>query len=218
VVVRRGIGRERQRGLARRRAEMIEHHPRLHPRRPRALVDLEDVGQVLADVDHDGLVARLTREARPSSARDDRHAGVGAQADRHDHVVDGPGDDHPKREMAVIGRVGRVHGAIAAAEANLTLDRALERGRQIAEGRGRAVRSAIGQAEHRSRHRAERRIDRMRARLAPASTDAAERQRAKTSVTYRVPLRITTPIPIHFQEPRMIRRCTLEARNAWWIE
>src|SRR5207302_354519 len=80
----------------------------------------------LREVDDDGDVAALAREARAPAVGEDRRPVLAADRDGLDDVVGRLRDHDPDRELPVVRAAGRVERAVAGTEADLALDRPLE--------------------------------------------------------------------------------------------
>ncbi len=120
------IGAEREPVLAGRPPEVVEIAPRLDHRELRGGVDRADAVEVFREVDDDGDVRALAREARAATATRDRDPAAVTCGDRRDHVVDGAGHDDADRDLAVVGGVGRVRRAAPVVEAHLAGDRPVQ--------------------------------------------------------------------------------------------
>ena len=123
---RRRIDREEQ-SLAREpRVQMVENDARLYADAPFLDVELLDVMQVLADVDHDCVVDGLAALRRAGAARQDRNSGFGANRAHGEDVVDVLGDDDAARLDLIDRRVGRVEPPRERIERNLAANLAAQ--------------------------------------------------------------------------------------------
>jgi len=102
--------------------QLVEHHPRLDAGDTGLRVDAQHAVQVFREFDDDGNVAALSREARASTARQDRRAVPAAHLHGCDDVVDVARDHDADWDLAIVRAIGRVHGASARIEPHLPTD------------------------------------------------------------------------------------------------
>ena len=122
VAVRRGIGAEDEAPAAGVPVDLLVDRARPADDRPRLRVGIVEVVQVLGEIDHDGGVDRLAREARAAASGQDRGVMLAADPVCRDDVVERPRDHYSDRLLAVVRRVRRVEGAAGGPEANLALE------------------------------------------------------------------------------------------------
>lgn len=102
VLVGRRVRGEGQAVLFRSVAQPIIDETRLDPRKTSLRIHLEQAVEMLGEVDHNGHIAGLAREARPSAAAKDWDAVLAADRGRCNHVFNGLRDDNPDRHLAVM--------------------------------------------------------------------------------------------------------------------
>ena len=138
MIVRGRIRSEREVMPLRRFAKPIEHQSRLDPRLPAFRIERDQVAHVLRVVEDDRDVAALAGEARAAAACEHRRTMIAADRHRRDHIVGIARQDDADRDLAVVGRVGRVRGAAAAVEPHLAAHDAPEVGFEIGHRRSKA--------------------------------------------------------------------------------
>ncbi len=129
--VRRGIGPESQLKGFRTAPQRVEDDAGLNAREPLGRVDLEDLIHVFREIQHDGHVAALAGQARPSAPWQHRCTVLPACGDGRNDIVGVFGNDQADRYLSIIRPVCRVECAAAAVEPHFAADRlfqlALER-------------------------------------------------------------------------------------------
>ena len=173
VSARRDIRTEEESLGRQRRVQLIQRDARLHARRARRRVDLEDRPAMRAEVHHHREVHTLARQTGAATAW--QHRKVVRLAEPH-QVRDPrrrPRHDHPDRLHLVDARVGRVEHPVVTIEADLAH---AERAKFVghAQARGLGMRQHIQVHAHRAilgllRHRA---CALVRGRFSPSSTPA----------------------------------------------
>ena len=116
--------------------ELVEHDARLDPHRHRIAIDDADPVKILREVDDDPRPDGLAREAGGPAPRHDRHALLGRDPHRRDHILDRPGHDHAHRLDLVQAGVGRVKPAPAPVEVDLGAGLLGQAVMKAGEGRG----------------------------------------------------------------------------------
>ena len=92
----------------------------------RSRVGLSDPRQMPGAVDHNGLVDRLTGEARARAARQERRAVLATDGVHGDDVFDRLRKHDADRNLPVVRSIVRVERPVLHVEANVAFDRALE--------------------------------------------------------------------------------------------
>lgn len=111
--------------------EIVEHCSRLHSRHMRVPIDVEHSIHVLAEIEHDGRIARRPGQIRGAAAGDDRCVISAADGDGGLHIFGVARDDNANRNLPVVGRVGRVKRPVAIREPHLAANRARQIGRKL---------------------------------------------------------------------------------------
>src|SRR4051794_21312504 len=106
VPVRRGGRAEVQALLLRLVAQPVQHAAGPHPADLAPGIDPEYLVDVLAEVDDDGDVTALPRQAGAAAAAEDRRAEAPRRLDRRDDVVHVARHDDAYGRLAVVGAVG----------------------------------------------------------------------------------------------------------------
>ncbi len=122
AVRRAHVGRELQAVRGHGVVQRVSDHARLHRRGAGPFVHLENPGQVLAHVDHDGASHRLARQARAAAPGKNRSVVPCAHAHAGHHVVAVERDNDAERRDLVRARVGRVQRPRPIVEAHLAAD------------------------------------------------------------------------------------------------
>ncbi len=124
--VRRGVGAESQAATLGLTAQVVEHHSGLDLGGPAFRVDLDDARHVAAHVDHDGLVAGLPGQACTCTASQQGSPRFRSYPGDRPDVFMVAREDDAERDLAVVGRIARVGGAVGAVEAHLSTQSALK--------------------------------------------------------------------------------------------
>ena len=120
AIMRGRIGPEGEAVRRGRRAQVVQHHPGLDPRRGQVRVDAEHGPQVPGEVDDHGLVDRLAADARGGAARQHRHVVLPADLQRGQYVAGINGLNDPDRDMPVVGGVRGEHRPASGVETDPT--------------------------------------------------------------------------------------------------
>ncbi len=116
------------------RIELVEHDAGLDPGRARVDVELEQIAQVLARVEHERGADGLAALRRARAARQERYAGLGRDLQRAAAASADARHDDAERLDLVDRRVGRVAAAVVGAEQHVAFDLAAEprlQGREV---------------------------------------------------------------------------------------
>ena len=108
------------------RIELVEHEAGLDPGGLRLDVELEQLAQVLARVEHERGADGLAALRRARAAGQQRHPGLGRDLERALRVGRGPRHDDAERLDLVNRRVGRIAAAVVGAEQHVAFDLAAE--------------------------------------------------------------------------------------------
>ena len=106
--------------------ELVEHDAGLHDAGAVDLVDLDQLLQVLAEIDHQRTADRLAGLRGAAAARQQRHALLARNRQRRAHVVVGARHHHAQRLDLVVRRVRGVAPAREAVEQHLALQLAAQ--------------------------------------------------------------------------------------------
>ena len=104
----------------------IENDARLNAGKSVLGIDFKDLIHVLAEIEDDGNIAGLSREARAGTSRKDRRGELLAGGDCGEYVVGIARDHQTDGDLAVVRSVSGVEGAATAVESHLAADCALE--------------------------------------------------------------------------------------------
>jgi hypothetical protein len=96
------IGSEREVVHFGRVAQRIENQTRLNPGETLNRIDFQNPVHVLGEVENDGDVAALPRQARAGASRQNRRAVLPAHGHRRDNVVGVLGDNKTDWDLSVI--------------------------------------------------------------------------------------------------------------------
>ncbi len=121
--------------------ECVEDDAGLDAGRAAGGVNIEDLVKVLAAIEDDAGADRLTRQARSSAARRDRHVHLGGDLHGGDDVLGGLRDDDAERLDLVDAGVGAVEAARGEVEADLA-------GQVLAQVAGEVVAAEFGEVGH----------------------------------------------------------------------
>src|SRR6476660_9631598 len=102
MVVRRGIGSERQAVLVCGISQIVQNKARLDASALPSGIKLEKVMHVLRHVDHDRNIAALARKACPAATTKNRCAVLSRETDSLDHIVDIARQNDTNRDLPVI--------------------------------------------------------------------------------------------------------------------
>jgi len=108
-------------------AEVIENHPGLHTGDASLGIDLNNISHVLGEIEDDGDVAALSGERSASATAKKGSAEFAADRDGSAHIVGVVRQNHPDRDLAIVGAVGCIQGPAAVVEANFAANLRPER-------------------------------------------------------------------------------------------
>ncbi len=120
AVVSGGIGGEGEVMFFGSVAEMVEDDSGLHAGDAAGGIDLEDFRHVLGKIQNDGDVAALSGERGAAAAAEQGRAEFAARGDCGENVILVARENDADRDLAVVGRVGRVEGATAGIETDFS--------------------------------------------------------------------------------------------------
>jgi hypothetical protein len=120
VAVAGGIGGEGEVMFFGGSAEVIENDAGLDAGDAAVRIDLEDARHVFREVEDDGDVATLSGEGSASAAAEYRGVEFAAEGECGEDVVGVAGHNYADGDLAIVGSVGRVEGAGAIVEANVS--------------------------------------------------------------------------------------------------
>jgi len=127
---------------------VVQHDARLHRRRPRLGIHVQDAVQVLGAVEDQRLVHRLPALRGAAAARQDRHPLLHRDGDRRRHILRIARDDDADRLHLVDRRVGAVAPACETVEQHLPVHGAAQAGGQGAvTDAGAAARRGVAVVE-----------------------------------------------------------------------
>ena len=124
--VRRGIGRIGEVVHLCGFAQAIENDARFNRGQPGFRIDRAQPVHVFRKIEDHGHVRALAGQARPRAARQHRGPGGAAGCQRRFHVRGIAGQNHSDRKLAIVRRIGRVHGAKAHVEMDFAAQGGLE--------------------------------------------------------------------------------------------
>jgi hypothetical protein len=139
VCVRRRIGPERQPVPLGGVPQIVEDGSGLYACAAAPGVDLQHAVHVFREIEADGDIAALARQAGAAATAEHGRPIVSACRQRALHVFDVAGNDDADRRLPVIGPVGRVQRAAAAIEPDFSFHRAAQIGRQTIGLDGRCL-------------------------------------------------------------------------------
>src|SRR5271156_4830759 len=108
--------------------QTIENDSGLNSRNPPRRIDLDDLGHVFREVEHNGNIAALSSERSPTAATEDGSAEFTSQRGSCYDVVGVAGKNYSDGNLAIVGSVGGIKGAGAVVEANVTADMTAQSG------------------------------------------------------------------------------------------
>ena len=135
-VVRRRVRPEGEVVPLRGGAQVVEDDTGLDAGDPTHRVQIHDPIEVARYVDDDGRVGRLTGQTGAAATERDGGVVFGADADDGGEVVSVERPYDTNRELAVVGRIGRVERPVAGSERDFAPDRGAEIGLEGGAARG----------------------------------------------------------------------------------
>jgi len=99
---------------------VVEDDAGLHASDAAGRIDLENARHVLGEVEYDGDIAALSCEGGTAAAAEHRSIEFSAEGERGEDVVGVVRENNADGHLAVIRTVGRVEGAAAVVEANVS--------------------------------------------------------------------------------------------------
>jgi hypothetical protein len=120
MVVAGGIGGEGEVMFLGNVAEVIENDAGLDAGDAAVRIDLEDARHVFREVEDDGDVAALSGERGAAAAAEHGSVEVAAEGECGEDVIGIVGENYADGNLAVVGSVGRVEGAGAIVEPNVS--------------------------------------------------------------------------------------------------
>ena len=119
AAVRRRVGPEGQIMFLGSASQVIEDDARLDPCSAVKRINLEDPSHVLREIDHNGDIAALSGERRPSTPTEQGRAMLAANRNCSNYVVIIARQNNSDWNLAIIRTIGGVEGAAAVIETNV---------------------------------------------------------------------------------------------------
>ena len=88
--------------------QIVEHDAWLYARRFSMGIDVNDRAEMPRHVDDDSRIAALSRQARPTAARQYRYAVFAADLHSRDDIIDRSRHDNRNRHLSVVRGIGGV--------------------------------------------------------------------------------------------------------------
>jgi hypothetical protein len=101
-------------------AQVIEHDSGLDADDAARRIDLKNLRHVLGEVENNRDVAALSGKRRAPAPAEEWRTELAAERDRRQDIFNIAGKDYADGDLAVVGTVGRVQGAAAGIEPDLT--------------------------------------------------------------------------------------------------